>query len=88
MAESTVELIMPKSLLAVAYILAFLSFARAQNAEIAAVNAQWIEFFNRGDFTGLASLYTEDAHRAATRFHYDDWPGRYWNNVEKHSRAS
>ena len=35
--------------------------AFAQKAEIDAVNAQWIEFFNKGDFAGIASLYTEDA---------------------------
>lgn len=35
--------------------------ASAQKAEIDAVNAQWIEFFNKGDFAGIASLYTEDA---------------------------
>jgi uncharacterized protein (TIGR02246 family) len=33
----------------------------AQKAEIEAANAQWLEFFNKGDFAGLASLYTEDA---------------------------
>jgi hypothetical protein len=39
----------------------------AQKAEIEAVNAKWIDFFNKGDFAGVASLYTEDAtafHRA------------------------
>ena len=35
--------------------------AFAQKAEIDAVNAKWVEFFNKGDFTGVASLYTEDA---------------------------
>jgi uncharacterized protein (TIGR02246 family) len=30
-------------------------------AEIEAVNAKWIDFFNKGDFAGVASLYTEDA---------------------------
>jgi uncharacterized protein (TIGR02246 family) len=35
--------------------------AFAQKAEIDAVNAKWIEFFNKGDFAGVASLYTEDA---------------------------
>jgi uncharacterized protein (TIGR02246 family) len=35
--------------------------AFAQKAEIEAVNAKWIEFFNRGDFAGVASLYTDDA---------------------------
>jgi uncharacterized protein (TIGR02246 family) len=35
--------------------------ACAQRAEIDAVNAKWVEFFNKGDFAGIASLYTEDA---------------------------
>jgi uncharacterized protein (TIGR02246 family) len=35
--------------------------AFAQKAEIEAVNAKWIDFFNKGDFAGVASLYTEDA---------------------------
>jgi uncharacterized protein (TIGR02246 family) len=34
--------------------------AFAQKAEIDAVNAKWVEFFNKGDFAGVASLYTED----------------------------
>jgi uncharacterized protein (TIGR02246 family) len=25
------------------------------------VNAKWIDFFNKGDFAGVASLYTDDA---------------------------
>src|SRR6516164_10994772 len=33
----------------------------AQQAEIEAVNAKWMDFFNKGDFSGVASLYTEDA---------------------------
>ena len=33
----------------------------AQRAEIDAANAKWIEFFNKGDFVGIASLYTADA---------------------------
>ena len=33
----------------------------AQKAEIEAANAKWIEFFNKGDFVGIASLYTADA---------------------------
>jgi uncharacterized protein (TIGR02246 family) len=33
----------------------------AQQAEIEAVNTKWINFFNKGDFAGVASLYTEDA---------------------------
>ncbi len=35
--------------------------AFAQKAEIEAANARWMEFFNRGDFAGVASLYTVDA---------------------------
>src|ERR1700692_392926 len=35
--------------------------AVAQKAEIEAVNAKWIELFNKGDFAGIASLYTADA---------------------------
>src|SRR5438034_7470268 len=35
--------------------------AFAQKAEIEAVSAAWIDFFNKGDFAGVASLYTEDA---------------------------
>jgi uncharacterized protein (TIGR02246 family) len=33
----------------------------AQKAEIEAVSANWIDFFSKGDFAGVASLYTEDA---------------------------
>ena len=35
--------------------------AMAQKAEIEAVNVRWMEFFNKGDFAGVASLYTDDA---------------------------
>ena len=35
--------------------------AFAQKTEIEAVNAKWVDFFNKGDFVGIASLYTEDA---------------------------
>src|SRR5437773_6050909 len=35
--------------------------AFAQKAEIEAANAKWIDFFNKGDFAGVASLYTDDA---------------------------
>ena len=33
----------------------------AQQAEIEAVNTRWIDFFNKDDFAGVATLYTEDA---------------------------
>jgi uncharacterized protein (TIGR02246 family) len=35
--------------------------AFAQKAALEAVNARWTELFNKGDFAGVASLYTEDA---------------------------
>jgi uncharacterized protein (TIGR02246 family) len=35
--------------------------ASAQKAGIEAVNAKWMEFLNQGNFSGVASLYTEDA---------------------------
>lgn len=35
--------------------------ALAQKTEIDANNAKWIELFNKGDFSGIASLYSADA---------------------------
>ena len=35
--------------------------AFAQKAAIHAANAKWVEFFNKSDFVGVASLYTNDA---------------------------
>ena len=35
--------------------------AAAQKTEIEAANAKWVAFFNKGDFEGVASLYTADA---------------------------
>ena len=35
--------------------------AFAQKAEIETANAKWVEFFNKGDFAGIASLYADDA---------------------------
>jgi uncharacterized protein (TIGR02246 family) len=35
--------------------------AFAQKSPIEAVNGKWIELFNKGDFAGVASLYTDDA---------------------------
>jgi hypothetical protein len=52
---------MRKALLAIACTAGLIAPAFAQKAEIDAVNAQWIEFFNKGDFAGVASLYTADA---------------------------
>jgi uncharacterized protein (TIGR02246 family) len=47
--------------LATAFLVALIVPAAAQKAEIAAANAKWIAFFNKGDFDGVASLYTADA---------------------------
>jgi uncharacterized protein (TIGR02246 family) len=47
--------------LAIALIAGSMAPAFAQKAEIEAVNVKWMEFFNKGDFTGIASLYTIDA---------------------------
>src|SRR5262249_58745315 len=45
----------------IALMLTLIAPAFAQKAEIESVNAKWIDFFNKGDFAGVASLYTEDA---------------------------
>ena len=47
--------------LAIAFMVGLITPALAQKAEIDAVNAKWIEFFNKGDFAGVASLYANDA---------------------------
>jgi uncharacterized protein (TIGR02246 family) len=47
--------------LVIALIAGLIAPAFAQQAEIEAVNAKLIDFFNKGDFSGVASLYTEDA---------------------------
>jgi hypothetical protein len=46
--------------LVIALVAAVIAPAFAQKAEIEAVNAKWIDFFNKGDFAGVASLYIED----------------------------
>jgi uncharacterized protein (TIGR02246 family) len=56
-----VELIMRRTILAIAFVVGLIAPASAQKAEIDAANARWIEFFNKGDFAGIASLYTADA---------------------------
>jgi uncharacterized protein (TIGR02246 family) len=47
--------------LVIAFVAGLIAPALAQKAEIEAVNAKWIDFFNKGDFAGVASLYTDDA---------------------------
>ncbi len=46
---------------ATAFLLGFIAPAAAQQAQIEAANAKWVAFFNKGDFDGVASLYTVDA---------------------------
>jgi uncharacterized protein (TIGR02246 family) len=55
------ELIMRTITLVIAFVVGLIAPASAQKAEIEAVNAKWTEFFNKGDFAGIASLYTTDA---------------------------
>src|SRR5437763_14637396 len=55
------ELMMRRIALAIAFLAGLIAPAVAQQDEIEAVNAKWIEFFNKGDFDGIASFYTDDA---------------------------
>ena len=52
---------MRRSVLAIAILIGFVVPAVAQKAQIEAVNAKWMELFNKGDFAGLAELYSVDA---------------------------
>jgi uncharacterized protein (TIGR02246 family) len=47
--------------IAIAFLAAIAAPAVAQQAEIDAANGKWVAFFNKGDFDGVASLYTADA---------------------------
>src|SRR5215813_10755511 len=47
--------------LAIAFIAGLVAPALAQKPDIEAANGKWIELFNKSDFAGIASLYTEDA---------------------------
>jgi uncharacterized protein (TIGR02246 family) len=52
---------MRKNVLVIAFLMALVAPAAAQKAQIEAVNAKWMELFNKGDFEGIAQLYTADA---------------------------
>ena len=52
---------MRKNVLVIAFLIALVAPAVAQKAQIEAVNAKWMELFNKGDFQGIAELYTVDA---------------------------
>jgi uncharacterized protein (TIGR02246 family) len=47
--------------LAIAFIIGLIGPAAAQKADIEAANGKWMAYFNKGDFDGVASLYTADA---------------------------
>ena len=47
--------------LVMAFLVGLMAPAAAQKAAIEAVNAKWMELFNKGDFDGIAALYTDDA---------------------------
>jgi uncharacterized protein (TIGR02246 family) len=47
--------------LVIAFLAGLIASAFAQKSEIEAMNAKWMELFNKGDFAGVATLYTEDA---------------------------
>jgi len=52
---------MRSTLIALVILLGLAAPAAAQEAEIEAANGKWVAFFNKGDFDGVASLYTADA---------------------------
>jgi uncharacterized protein (TIGR02246 family) len=47
--------------LGIIVLLGLVAPAVAQKAEIEAANGKWVAFFNKGDFDGVASLYTANA---------------------------
>jgi uncharacterized protein (TIGR02246 family) len=54
-------MVMQRIVLALVLVAGLAAPGFAQQAEIEAANAKWIDFFNKGDFAGIATLYTEDA---------------------------
>jgi uncharacterized protein (TIGR02246 family) len=52
---------MRKIALVIAFVAGMITPGFTQQTEIEAVNTKWIDFFNKGDFAGVATLYTEDA---------------------------
>jgi uncharacterized protein (TIGR02246 family) len=54
-------MIMRNIALVTAFVISLTVPASAQKAEIEAINTQWIELFNNGDFSGIALLYSTDA---------------------------
>ena len=54
-------MIMRNMALVIVFVISLTAPASAQKAEIEAINTKWIELFNKGDFSGIASLYSTDA---------------------------
>ena len=52
---------MRRMALAIAFLAILVTPTLAQKAKIETINAKWAELFNKGDFDGLAQLYTADA---------------------------
>jgi uncharacterized protein (TIGR02246 family) len=50
-----------RTVLMIVFLIGLVAPASAQRTQIDAVNAKWVELFNRGDFAGVASLYAADA---------------------------
>jgi uncharacterized protein (TIGR02246 family) len=55
------EFVMRRIALVIAFLAVLVAPAVAQKAKIEAVNAKWVELFGKGDFEGIAQLYTVDA---------------------------
>lgn len=55
------EMIMRNIVLVMVFVISLAAPALAQKPEIEAINTKFIEFFNNGDFSGIASLYSADA---------------------------
>jgi uncharacterized protein (TIGR02246 family) len=55
------EFVMRRVALVIASLAILVAPAVAQKAKIEAANAKWMELFNKGDFDGIAQLYTIDA---------------------------
>src|SRR5258705_13757452 len=73
--------------LVIEFVLALIGPGSAQKAEIEAVNAKWTEFFNKGDFAGVASLYTADAVAfppGSPMVHGQAAIGAMWKSMAEH----
>lgn len=55
------EMIMRNIVLVMVFVVSLAAPALAQKSEIEAINTKFIEFFNKGDFSGIGSLYSADA---------------------------